>query len=191
MSRLLTFAAITALLTFVPSAEAAGGTNPFEGTIYQSIAALIIFLGLLAILGKYAWGPILQGLQDRENKIRDDLVAAEKAAADAHATLEAYRRELAQAQEKARLIIEQSRKDAERVAADIKASAQIDIAQAKERAERDIQSARDQALAEIYEQTAELATDVARRILQREVNTDDQKRLVDASLAKLREASNN
>ena len=88
---------------------AAGGdgekSSVFAGTIGQSIAAAIVFLVLVAVLYKKAWGPILKGLQDRESKIKADLESAEKQATEAAQTLDAYRTQLKEAQAEAASLI--------------------------------------------------------------------------------------
>ena len=58
----------------------------------------------------------------------------------------------------------------------------------KERAEAEITSAKDAALSEVYAQTAELSTQIAGRILKREINAADQQQLVSDSLAELGKA---
>ena len=181
----ITGAAALALMPAVAMA-ADDGNNLFAGTLLQSLAAIIAFVILLVVLRKFAWGPILSGLQDREAKIKGDLEEAEKAANEANATLTEYKAKLADAQEQARAMIDQSRDDAQRVAAEIKDDTQNEINQMKERAQQDIGAAKEQALGEIYQQTAALATDVAGRILQRQINETDQQRLVDESLGQLK-----
>ncbi|MAG16835.1 MAG: ATP synthase F0 subunit B [Phycisphaerae bacterium] len=186
----LTRIAITgaAALALMPAVALAAddGNNLFAGTLLQSLAAIIAFVILLVVLRKFAWGPILSGLQDREAKIKGDLEEAEKAANEANATLTEYKAKLADAQEQARAMIDQSRADAQRVAAEIKDDTQNEINQMKERAQQDIGAAKEQALGEIYQQTAALATDVAGRILQRQIDETDQQRLVDESLGQLK-----
>jgi F-type H+-transporting ATPase subunit b len=181
----ITGAAALALMPAVALA-ADDENNLFAGTLLQSLAAIIAFVILLVVLRKFAWGPILSGLQDREAKIKGDLEEAEKAANEANATLTEYKAKLADAQEQARAMIDQSRGDAQRVAAEIKDDTQNEINQMKERAQQDIGAAKEQALGEIYQQTAALATDVAGRILQRQINETDQQRLVDESLGQLK-----
>lgn len=181
----ITGAAALALMPAVAMA-ADDGNNLFAGTLLQSLAAIIAFVILLVVLRKFAWGPILSGLQDREAKIKGDLEEAEKAANEANATLTEYKAKLADAQEQARAMIDQSRDDAQRVAAEIKDDTQNEINQMKERAQQDIGAAKEQALGEIYQQTAALATDVAGRILQRQIDETDQQRLVDESLGQLK-----
>ncbi len=176
-----------ALAGRVLAATEAGEAAPsvFAGTLAQSIAAMIVFLLLLAILWKAAWGPILKGLQDRENKIKADLEHAEAAAKDANATLAQYKQQLADAQAEVRKIIDQGRAAADRLAAQLKDQAQADITRIRQRAQRDIKTAKEQAISEVYAQTAMLATQVAGKILQRQINAEDQQRLVQESLDEL------
>lgn len=171
-------------------AAPAAGEEPaslFEGTFWQALAAVLAFLILLAVLTKYAWGPIINALQQREAKIRGDLEEAERAQKQAHETLAQYKAQLAEARKEAQQMIEQSRAEAGRAAAQIKEQAQQEITQMRERAQREIATAKEQAVAELYEQTAALATDVAGQILRREISAEDQRALVEASLGKLNE----
>jgi F-type H+-transporting ATPase subunit b len=177
-------AANPAVLGVLLAAEQ-GEPGPFAGGVAQSIAAILAFLILLAALYRFAWGPILEGLQERENKIRQDLEHAERAAQQADETLQEYKQHLAQAEQEARQIVEQSRTDAERVNQQLKQQTQRELQQMRQRADQEIQAAKEQALNDIYDQTATLATQAASRILQRELNEEDQKRLVDESLQEL------
>ncbi|MEX0746335.1 MAG: F0F1 ATP synthase subunit B [Phycisphaeraceae bacterium] len=172
----------------VLAAEPAAGEEAaslFEGTFWQSLAAVLAFLILLAILTRYAWAPIINALQQREAKIRGDLEQAERAQQQASATLAEYKAQLAEARKEAQQMIDQSRTEANRAAAQIKDQAQTDIGQMRQRAEREITAAKEQAIAELYEQTATLATSVAGQILGREISADDQRDLVEQSLSKL------
>jgi len=175
---------LAGLLTPLP-ALAAGGANPFAGTIYQAIATAVVFLVVLVVLKKTAWGKILQGLQDRENRIRQDLTDAEKAAAQADQTLKQYQAKLAEAQAEGGRIIDQSRADAERVAQQIREEAESQITQMRQRATNDIASAKEQAIQDLYSEMASLSTAVASRILNREVKVEDQQQLIETSLDEL------
>ena len=85
----------------------------------------------------------------------------------------------------AQAVVEEARKSAELAAAKIKADTESEIAKMKERAQAEIAAAKDQALGEVYAQTAELSTQIAGRILKREINASDQQQLVSESLAEL------
>ncbi|MEX0745509.1 MAG: F0F1 ATP synthase subunit B [Phycisphaeraceae bacterium] len=154
----------------------------------EYVWSLLVFLGLLAILLKFVWPPILNGLQTRETKIRGDIEAAEKANRDAQQALAQYKQQLADTRREAQHMIDQSRTEAARAGAQLKEQAQADIAQMRKRAEQDIRNAKEQAVAELYEQTATLATQVAGQILRREISAKDQQALVEQSLSKLAEA---
>jgi F-type H+-transporting ATPase subunit b len=151
----------------------------------SAVWTIVLFLVLLTILGKFVWPHVLKGLQDRENKLRQDLEHAEAAAKQAQATLNQYQAKLTQANEEVRRLIEQGREDAQKIAAQLRQQAQAEIDQARQRAQSDIRVAKEQALNEIYEQAAELATTAAGRILQRQMNAEDHRRLVQESLAQL------
>ncbi len=167
------------------AAEEAHGPNPFAGTIYQSIATVIVFLLLLALLYRYAWGPILTGLQDRENRIKADLEETEAAAKAANATLAEYKKKLSEAAVEAQRLVEQARVEAQKLGAQLRHEADQEIQQQRQRTLREIESARQQAVSDVYAQSATLATRIAGRILQRELNASDHQALVSAALAEL------
>ena len=170
------------------ASKAGEATSPLYETsqgIVTGVVTIVIFALLVAILGKYAWGPILSGLKAREEKIRKDIAEAEAARAKAQATLDEYNRQLATAEQKVREMIAQATRDGENLATQIRARAQQEAEDTKERAIKDIDAARDQALSEIYQQTAELATRVAEKIIRRNLNADDQRDLVNQSLQEL------
>ena len=176
------------LLTAAPAfAAAAGGEDPQliappPAGLIPAITTLIIFGLLLAILGKYAWGPIASGLKAREDRIRKDIADAEAARARAEATLGEYNQKLATAEDQVREIIVKAQADAERIATTMKMQAQQEAEEIKERATRDIDAARKAALADIYAQAADLSTNIASKILRRNLNADDQRDLVESSL---------
>lgn len=188
--------ALVCLCASFASAEEAGkateATSPLYDTsqgVITGVVTIVIFVVLVAILGKYAWGPILSGLKAREEKIRKDIADAEATRAKAEATLREYNQQLSTAEQKVRDMLSKAATDAENLAAQIRARAQQEAEESKERAVRDIDAARDQALSEIYQQTAELATHVAEKILKRNLNADDQRELVNQSLQELQTVS--
>ncbi len=146
---------------------------------------LIIFGVFFLLLAKFVWPPILKGLQDREQKQRRDLQDAERAAKEADKTLAEYKQQLAEAQKEAQRIVDESRTAAQQVAAQVKADADRDAQQRIERVQKEIAAAKESALADIYEQSAELSTQIASRILKRELNPQDQQGLVTESLQQI------
>ncbi len=169
---------------------AAGDANPFAGTIYQAIAAATVFLVVFVVLKTKAWGPILKGLQDRENKIKDDLEAAERANKDAHANLKAYQEQLNDAQAEAKRIIDQAKSDAAKVGAQMREQTQSEITMMRTQVQRDIQNAKDQAVKQLVEEVGLLSTQIAGKILKRELRPEDQAALVRDSIEQYNAAKN-
>ena len=192
--------ALLLTLSVAPPALAAdaahGGGEPQKlspvPTIPQAIApavtTLIVFALLLAVLGKYAWGPIASGLKAREEKIRRDIADAEAARKRAEETLAQYNTQLATAEQQVRDILARAQRDAEQMATNMKMQAQKEAEDAKERATRDIETARKNAVADIYAQAADLSTAIAEKILRRNLNATDQRDLVESSLQQFQSA---
>src|SRR5579859_7815527 len=79
--RALWVALVSAVVCSLPAlaAEEKGDSgNVFAGDIGNSLWTIVIFVLLLVVLGKFAWGPILQGLQGREQFIREALEKAKQ-----------------------------------------------------------------------------------------------------------------
>ena len=181
--------------TVLLGADAHGGTdnaahqespNIFSGTLGTAILTLAIFIVLLVILGKWAWGPILSGLQKREDHIRQSIEDAENARADAEKSLTQYKEQLATAENEAQSVIDKGRTDAAHLAEEMKEKAQAEAQELRQQAQRDIASARDQALRQIYDESADLATDLAGKIISKTLNPEDHRQLLQESLSKLR-----
>jgi F-type H+-transporting ATPase subunit b len=158
--------------------------GPSEGFI-TGLTTLIVFLGLVVILGKFAWGPISKGLEARENKIRRDIEEAEAARARAEATMKEYQAQLATAEAKVRELLSKATSDAEQIATNVRTRAQQEAQEIKESATKEIDSARRDAVQQVHQHAAMLATNVAEKILRRNLNADDQRDLVETSLNQL------
>jgi F-type H+-transporting ATPase subunit b len=152
---------------------------------------LAIFLVVAFILYKTAWKNVLVGLKAREARIRKDIADAESARVKAEETLRQYDARLGEAEQKVRGILNQAATDAEKIATSIRMKAQQDVEEAKEHATKEIEAAKQTALNEIYEQTANLATSIAEKIIRRNLNADDQRVLVQESLKQLQNVDQN
>jgi F-type H+-transporting ATPase subunit b len=185
---------LPALARVAAAAGAEGGSPelikipPGRTELITSVTTLLIFCFLVAVLGKFAWSPIVSGLRKREEKIRKEITDAEEARARAEQTLKEYNTRLAAAEQQVRDMLNKAAAEGQQIASGIRTQAQQEAEEAKERATRDIESARDQAIAELYEVAADLAVGVAEKILQRNINADDQRELVKRSLEQLQAA---
>ncbi len=147
--------------------------------------SVVVFVLLLAVLGKFAWGPLVRALDDRERYHEETLRQAEHARAESERLLAEHRSLMAQANDQVRALIEQARKDAETTAGSIVKKAHDEAETSRQRAEKDIAHARDQALVEIWSRTADLAVSVAGKVLSRELGPEEQRRMVDVAMNEL------
>lgn len=189
-SRVLAAALGLSALVSPALAAAEEGASPMSFELIQYFATLVTFAIVLAILGKVVWPKILGALEDRQNKIRAEIQAAEDARKQAAAALERYEKSLAEARAEAQQLIEKTKAEQSTLAADLRARADAELTILRERAQRDIEAAKKQAVSEIYTQAAVLATDLAAKILKRELSAADQRRMIDESIGQL-EASRN
>lgn len=181
-------ALVCTLLLAGPLLAAEGGepTDQLFGDIGHAIAAVIVFLGLLVVLRKYAWGPLVTQLEHREKSIAETLEQAQKRQQEAQDLLAQYRSRLDAAQAEAGELLAQARRDAADARERVLAIAQEEAHKAAETARQDIERAKRDALTELHQATANLAADIARRVIRKQLSADDQKRLMQDSLEEIR-----
>jgi F-type H+-transporting ATPase subunit b len=149
--------------------------------------SIIVFLALFFILKRNAWGPILQGLQKREQSIRSAIGDARLAREEAEKMRAQLQSELDKAGEKVQAILEQARRDAQGTTDEMVSKARSEIQAERERLRREIDLAKDQALQELWSQTAQLATLISAKAIRRSLNAEDHRNLVDEALAEMKQ----
>jgi F-type H+-transporting ATPase subunit b len=169
--------------------EAAGANNPFAGDIGNALWTVVVFVLVLVVLGKFAWGPILKGLQARESYILESLEKAKRQHVEAETRLREYEEKLAQARTEATAIVDEGRRDAEVLKNRILQEARHEAEQERERTKREIRIATDTATKELYALSARLATDMAGRIIRKELTPQDHERLIAESIQELSSAA--
>ena len=187
MKRRVLFGFAMALLLAGQVAWAAEGSesNLFAGDIGNVVWTLVIFLLVIVVLGKFAWGPLLGGLQQREEFIRRSLQEAKQDRESAEARLKDYEVQLAGAKTEAAEIVESSRRAAEQTRLNIEEQARDESEKMIERAKGEIEIAKQTAIKELYATSSELATEIAGRILKRELDSQDHERLIRESIEEL------
>jgi len=159
--------------------------NPASFKSDLAIWSFVIFLGLLGLLTKFAWKPIMDGLDKREQGIADTIAATQAANEDAKRMLASYERRLAEATDEVRGMLEEARRDADATRQTIVAEARKAAEDEKARARHEIGLAKDEALAAIADRAGDLAVEVAGKFLREKLGRDDQARLVRDSVASL------
>lgn len=160
------------------AAEEGGRGNIFAGDVGNVIWTLLTFGLVLFVLGKYAWGPLVEMLEKRETTIHDALAEAKSDREAAKATLAELEKRLADARSEASAIVEEGRRDAEVTAKRVLEEARAEAAKERERALRDISIAKETAVQELYQFSGRAATVIAGRIVGRELSADDHQKLI-------------
>jgi len=141
------------------------------------IWAWVTFLVTLWALSKVAWPLLAQKMEEREIRIREGLEKAELAEKRAADLLEQQESVLESARQEAQKVLADSRAAAENLKSDAIASAQREIAAERERAKKEIALEQAKALAELRNATVDLTLEAAGRLLERELNDEDHRRL--------------
>lgn len=164
--------------------HADANVDPGEVKKDLAIFSAVVFLLLVVILRKFAWGPITAGLEKREGHIAHEIAAAEKANHDAKALLVQYEKKLEAAQAEVRAMLDEARRDAEHTKQEIVTQARAEASAEVDRAKREIDTAKDQAMRELSEVAVTQALALAGKLLQSTLKPADHARLIDESLAK-------
>ncbi|MHB1033690.1 MAG: F0F1 ATP synthase subunit B [Pirellulales bacterium] len=184
------------------AAEAAGGhaapahigaegvsTDPAEFKQDLAIYTFAVFVLMLLILWRFAWGPIAAGLDKREQGIADNIAAAAKTHETAKQLLAEYERKLDAVQDRVQEILDQARRDGERTGQDLMAKARADARAERDRALREIEAATSQALKELAGKSADLAVELAGKIVGAKLNREDHVQLIQEALTKFPQTS--
>ena len=169
----------------LPILAAEGAANPVSFQVLPAVTAFVVFGIVFVVLAKFVWPTVSKGLDERNAKIVGEIKAAEEARAAAKAAQAEFEKSLANAREEAANMIKQARADAQRVADELKAKNDQELAEKVARANADIEAARKAAVADMQAQASVLATEIAGKILRRQVNDQDNQRLVQESLKEL------
>lgn len=161
----------------------------FTGDLGNVFWSLLTFLAVLVVLGKFAWKPILGALQKREDFIRESLAQAKRDREEAEKRLIEYSDKIVTAQAEASAIVEEGRRDGDVLRQKLEEDGKVEAKAILERARREIQIATDSAVKELYALTAKLATDVAAKIIRKELNPREHERLIEESIDELEAAA--
>jgi F-type H+-transporting ATPase subunit b len=146
------------------------------------IWTILTFLALLALLAKFAWRPLLQALDSRQETIRKSLDDAERARRE----LEKLQAESAEIIRSARVeaesIISASRSSGEKLREELRQQARTEAQGIVANAERQIQLQADKALQQIRREAVDLSVLIASKLLERNVSKEDNEKLIDEAL---------
>jgi len=149
------------------------------------IWTIVTFVVLLLLLAKFAWRPLLQALERRQEAIRKSLDDARQAKEELGRLHEESARILAQARAEADAIISRTRADAARAGEELKQKARADAENIVKHAEREIQLETSRALQKVRQEAVDISIDIASKILQRNLSREDNERLIAETLQEI------
>ncbi|MBD1383472.1 F0F1 ATP synthase subunit B [Metabacillus arenae] len=139
---------------------------------------LVAFLILLALLRKYAFGPVMNIMKQREDHIAGEISAAEAKNQEAEKIAAEQRELLKQARQESQALIENAKKIGEQQKEEIVQAARVEAERLKEAATQAIAQEKEQAVAALREQVASLSVLIASKVIEKELNEQEQEKLI-------------
>ncbi len=162
--------------------------SPAIGTVFWTT---LIFLLLLLLLQKFAWGPIMKAVRSREDTIRNALDSAEKAREEMKVLQADNEIILRKAREERDKIIRDARTATERMLTEAKEKSQSEADAMVKRAKELIEREKNTAIAEVKREVASLAIEVASRVVSETLKSDaEQQKLIGRYLKEIETTSN-
>jgi F-type H+-transporting ATPase subunit b len=149
------------------------------------IWTILVFLVLLTLLAKFAWTPLLQALETRQNTITKALDDARQAKLDLERLNLESEAIIRKARGEADAIITSTRADAERLKEELRQKARTEAEGIVKNAERQIQLETVRALQQIRHEAADLGVAIASKLIQRNLTREDNEKLIDEALKQL------
>src|SRR4249920_1051898 len=145
----------------------------------ELLVAAVAFFILLFFFWKWVLPRVNTLLEERREKIQGEMEKAEETRVQADQVLADYRAQLATARDEANRIIEDARATAEQLRRDIQAKAEEEAGATVVRAQEEIHAERDRAFQELRDQVAQIAVDLAGRVVNEELDPAAHERLID------------
>jgi F-type H+-transporting ATPase subunit b len=165
----------------------AGGEGAGPLTFKSDLAlwTAAVFLVLLWILWRFAWKPIAAGLDKREHGIAEQIAQAEAANQQAKQLLADYERKLAEAKDDVRGIVDQGRRDAEKLGQELIDKAKDEARAEQAQAVKQIEAATDAAVKGLADRSAAMAVDLAGKIVGAKLKPGDHTRLIEEAVQEM------
>lgn len=139
---------------------------------------LVIFIVLLALLKKFAWGPLMGIMKQREEFVSNEMEAAEKSRLEAAKLLEEQRALLKEARVDAQNLMEKAKAQGDAQRETIIADAKQDAERIKNSALLEIDQQKEKAVAAIRDQVTSLSVLIASKVIEKELSEKDQEKLI-------------
>jgi len=132
----------------------------------------IIFVALILLLKKFAWKPILDSVNEREQGIKDALLSAEKAREEMASLQSDNELTLKKARAERDALLKEAREIKQKVIDDAKTEAKIEAKKIITQAKEAIQNEKNSAIVDLKNQVADLSLGIAEKVLQSKMSED-------------------
>jgi F-type H+-transporting ATPase subunit b len=156
--------------------------SPEHANYAAAVWALALFLLLFVVLWKKAWGPIVAGLQSREDKINASLQRAEELEKATRELQETNRLAMERAQMEAQAIVAEARVAAQRAAGEVAAKATAEIEASRDRFQREMQLEVEKVRDEVRREAVDLTLAATAKVIGRSLTAADHRRLAEEAL---------
>jgi F-type H+-transporting ATPase subunit b len=177
-------AATLATPTFALADEAVGA-DILIPKVAEFVPALIAFLIIWIVLAKLLWPSVLEMMDKRQQKIQEDLDAAEKSRVEAAEQAKTYESKIVEAHREADAIIAKAKKEAEEERTQVLAKAQREAADIIAKAHGAVDSERRKAMIELSSSVVDLSVEIATKIIGNDLSEDEQRKLAEKYLAEV------
>ncbi|MGJ9458195.1 F0F1 ATP synthase subunit B [Oceanobacillus sp. CF4.6] len=142
------------------------------------LVQLFFFLVLLMLLKKFAWGPLMDKMQEREDYVAGEIESAEKSRLEAEKASTDAATQLNQVKQDAQKMIEDAKTAGIKQEQDIVESARKEADRIIQAAQADIQNEKEQALQALQDKVASLSVLIASKVIEKEISEKDQEQLI-------------
>ena len=170
-------------MTSLPLVLASGGIADINPGL--TLWTAITFLLMLVVLGRFAWGPIVKMLAERERTIRESIEAARKERAEAERLMAEQKEALVKAQRDAAELAKRNQQEVEKLRQELTERARKEADELVATARRQVAEEIQKAKAELKAQVVDLAIDAAGRLVKAGLDEKAQRRLVEEYIAQL------
>ncbi len=147
--------------------------------LIDMVVMLFFFILLIYLVSKFAWGPVMDMMQKREDYVANEIDAAEKSRAEAEKASKEAVEQLQQTRQEAQQIIEDAKTAGVKQEQDIVASAKKEAERIKQSAQEEIQNEKDKAIQALQDQVASLSVLIASKVIEKEISAQDQDKLIE------------
>jgi F-type H+-transporting ATPase subunit b len=148
----------------------------------------VTFFIVLSVLATKAWRPMINALEQREQRIREALSKAEKAREESEVLNEKVEAQLQESRKEAQQILADARTAAEKLRAELEAVARKKAKGLLTSAQEQINAEKERALREIRSTVVDLSVSIAGKLIERNISSDDNRRLAEESISQIGKA---